>query len=48
MTYTKPEITKLGEASVLICSGNFMQKQSGGADIHDPNKLTVPAYSTEE
>ena len=48
MNYTKPEITRLGEATKLICSGESMVKLGMGSDIHDQNRPTVPAYSAEE
>ena len=48
MTYTKPEITRLGEAAELICSGESMLKLGNGADVRNPNHQTIPAYSTEE
>lgn len=48
MTYTKPEITRLGEATKLICSDESMLKLGVGSDIHDPNRPTVQAYSADE
>ena len=48
MTYTKPEITRLGEAAELICSGESMLKLGNGADVRNPHRQTIPAYSTEE
>ena len=48
MTYTKPEITRLGEAAELICSGESMLKLGSGADVRNPNHQTIPAYSADE
>ena len=48
MTYTKPEITRLGEATELICSDESMLKLGVGSDFQDPNRMTVPAYSADE
>lgn len=48
MTYTKPEITRLGEATQLICTADSMLKIEGGADAQSPNHQTVPAYSADE
>jgi hypothetical protein len=48
MTYTKPEITKLAEAAVAICSGASMIKSEAGADLSNPHRQTVPAYAAED
>jgi hypothetical protein len=47
MTYTKPEITRLGDAAQLICTAESMLKIEGHADAQSPNHVTVPAYSDE-
>ncbi len=48
MTYTKPEITTLGEATELICSDDSVLKVHGGSDSQDPNRMTIEAYSADE
>jgi len=48
MTYTKPQITKLGDATELVCSDASLTKVKGGADLFDPHRMTLPAYTTEE
>jgi|HubBroStandDraft_2_1064218.scaffolds.fasta_scaffold1989673_1 hypothetical protein len=48
MTYTKPEITRLGDAAQLICAAESMLKITGPADAQSPNHQSVPAYSVDE
>lgn len=48
MTYTKPEITRLGDATQLICSAESTLKIQGPADAQSPTHMSVPAYSADE
>jgi len=48
MTYTKPQITKLADAAVAICSEDSMIKSSVGADLSNPRRQTAPAYAAED
>jgi hypothetical protein len=48
MKYAKPEITKLGEATELVCSDDSVLKVHGGSDFQDPTRMTIPAYSADE
>jgi hypothetical protein len=48
MKYTKPEITRLGEAIELICSDESLLKVNGGADFQDHTRMSIPAYSADE
>ncbi len=48
MNYTKPEITKLADAAVAICSEDSLVKQSLGSDISNPHRQTAMAYVAEE
>jgi hypothetical protein len=48
MTYTKPEITRLGDAAQLICTAESLPKIWGGADVQSPTKMTPSAYSADE
>jgi len=48
MTYRKPEINKIAEASLAICLDNSLLKSVAGADIANPHRQTVPAYAVDE
>jgi hypothetical protein len=48
MTYTKPEITRLGEATQLIRNAESTLKIQGPADVQSPTHMSVPAYSADE
>jgi hypothetical protein len=48
MNYTSPEITKLAEAAVAICSEDQTIKHIVGADIGSPNRMTIGAYVAED
>ena len=48
MNYSKPEITRLGEATELICDVDSLLKVDGGSDFQDHNRMTIPAYSADE
>jgi hypothetical protein len=48
MTYRKPEINKIAEASLAICLDNSLLKSVSGADIANPHRQTVPAYAVDE
>jgi len=48
MNYTKPEISKLADASVAICSEDSLVKLAPGADIANPHRETAMAYVAEE
>jgi hypothetical protein len=48
MNYTKPEITRLAEAAVAICSEDSLTKAYGGNDSTNTQWQTNPAYFAEE
>jgi hypothetical protein len=48
MNYIKPEITRLAEAAVAICSEDSLTKQYAGHDSTNPTAQTNPAYFAEE
>jgi len=48
MNYTSPEITKLAEAAVAICSEDQTIKHTVGADIGSPHRMTSGAYVAED
>lgn len=48
VNYTKPEITKLAEATVAICSEDSLIKMFVGLDSSNPHRQTNPAYFAEE
>jgi hypothetical protein len=48
MTYAKPEITKIAEATSAICLDNALIKSVAGADLSNPNLMTPPAYSAAD
>jgi hypothetical protein len=48
MTYTKPEITRLGDATQLICAAESTSKINGPADQQSLTQMSVPAYSADE
>jgi hypothetical protein len=48
MNYEKPEITRLADAAVAICSEDSLIKLFGGVDSSNPQMQTNPAYFAEE
>jgi hypothetical protein len=48
MNYTKPEITKLADAAVAICSESSLSKIVKGSDFTNPYWQTTGAYVAEE
>jgi len=48
MNYIRPEITKLAEAAVAICSEDSFVKQQIGSDLSNPHRQTAMAYVAEE
>lgn len=48
MDYTKPEITRLADAAVAICSEDSLSKLHVGMDSTNPKAQTNPAYFAEE
>ena len=48
MNYTKPELSKLADAAVAICSEDSLVKLAPGADIGSPHRETAMAYVAEE
>jgi hypothetical protein len=48
MRYTKPEITKIAEATSAICLDNALIKSVAGADLSNPLQQTAPAYAADE
>jgi hypothetical protein len=48
MNYTKPEITRLSEAAIAICSEDSLTKAYAGFDATSTQAQTNPAYFAEE
>jgi len=48
MTYSKPEINKIAEATSAICLDNVLAKSVIGADLSNPHQQTAPAYAVDE
>ena len=48
MTYSKPEIQHIAEATSAICLDNALIKSVSGADLSNPHHQTVPAYAVDE
>jgi len=48
MNYQKPEITRLADAAVAICSEDSLIKLFHGMDSSNPKVQTNPAYFAEE
>ena len=48
MTYAKPEINKIAEATSAICLDNSLTKSVSGADLSNPHQQTAPAYFDDE
>jgi len=48
MTYAKPEITRIAEATSAICLDNTLTKSVVGADLSNPHQMTAPAYTATE
>ena len=48
MSYAKPEIMKIADATAAICFGSTMSKSMAGADLSNPHQMTPPAYSVDE
>jgi hypothetical protein len=46
--YTKPEITRIAEATTAICLDNSLAKSIVGFDLTNPHRMTPPAYSADE
>ena len=48
MNYTKPEMTRLADAAVAICSEDSLSKTIPGSDSTNPEWQTPAAYVAEE
>jgi hypothetical protein len=48
MTYSKPEINKIAEATSAIRMDNALIKSVSGADLSNPHQQTAPAYAADE
>src|ERR1700722_18678942 len=48
MKYTKPEITRIAEATTAICLDNSLAKSILGFDLTNPHRMTPVAYSADE
>jgi hypothetical protein len=48
MTYAKPEIMKIADATAAICLDSALSKSMAGADLSNPHQMTPPAYSADE
>jgi len=48
MTYTKPEITSIAEATARIRNEGSLLKSVIGVEMADPHRMTPPAYPADE
>ena len=48
MTYSKPEINKMAEATSAICLDNALTKSVSGSDLSNPYQQTAPAYAVDD
>ena len=48
MTYAKPEINTIAEATSAIRIDNSLTKSVSGADLSNPQHQTAPAYFDDE
>jgi hypothetical protein len=48
MNYSKPEIARLAEAAVAICSEDSLSKTIVGSDLTNPDWQMPAAYVAEE
>ena len=48
MTYAKPEIAKIAEATSAIRLDNPLTKSVAGADLSNPHQMTAPAYAATD
>ena len=48
MEYTKPEISKIADATAAIRLDNMLTKSVSGADLSNPRFMTAPAYAADD
>jgi hypothetical protein len=48
MTYARPEITRIAEATVRIRDEGSLLKSVVGVEFADPHRMTPPAYPADE
>jgi hypothetical protein len=48
MTYERPELNRIAEATTAICVDNSLIKSISGADLSNPHQMTPPAYSASD
>jgi len=48
VTYPKPQITEVAEATEAICLDNTLIKSVAGADLSNPHQQTAPAYAADD
>ncbi len=48
MTYCEPEVTRIAEATAAIRLDQSLIKTVAGAELTDPHRMTVPAYSADD
>jgi hypothetical protein len=48
MTYAKPEITRIAEATAGIRDAGSLLKSIIGFELTDPHRMTPPAYPADE
>jgi hypothetical protein len=48
MTYAKPEITRIAEATSRIRDEGSLVKSVLGVELTDPHRTTPPAYPADE
>lgn len=48
MKYCMPQIEKIAEATEAIRLDGSLAKSTSGADLANPHRMTVPAYSADD
>ena len=48
MTYVRPQLTRIADATTAICLDNSLIKSIAGADLSNPHQMTAPAYAAED
>jgi hypothetical protein len=48
MTYEKPQINKIADATSAVRLDNLLQKSASGADLSNPRHQTATAYVADE
>jgi hypothetical protein len=48
MKYCMPEMEKIAEAAAAIRTDTTLAKSTSGADLANPQQMTVPAYAADD